>query len=164
MPAFMSPTFNPARLMLGQHPTQPYVSTQGNAQKAVPQPQQAPPRPQSTILGAQAVRATGQGPFDPSYRQDLATYAGGNFQRPNGFLGFNPTGALFGNPVGGGNAPVQGMPTDLLTGALGGQAFGQAAPQPPPTQPAPKKEKQQPGDWRFWLNRQGEGGRMLRNY
>lgn len=163
MPAFMSPTFNPARLMLGQHPTKPYVSTQGNAQKTVPQPQQ-PPQP--TILGAQAVRATGQGPYDPAYRQNLATYAGGDLERPGGFLGFNPTGALFGNPTGAGSAPVLGMPTDLTTSALGGQAFGA----PPPPSPAPVSQAKkpnnsiQPGDWRFWLNRQGEGGRMLRNY
>ena len=144
--------------MLGQSPNKPYVSTQPEAKKTVPQPQQS-------VVGAQAVRATGAGPFDPAYRQDLATYAGGNFQRPNGFLGFNPTGDLFGNPTGGGNAPVPGMPTDLLTSALGGQAVGaQSQPSQPAQQPAPKKQAQQPGDWRFWLNDFSKNGRLLRNY
>src|SRR5215471_20407723 len=84
-------------------------------------------------LGAEAIRATGTGPFDDAYRQNLATYAGGLFSRPGGFLGFNPTGtSLFGAPTGGGNAPVPGTGMSLYSQALGGNPF--SVPNPPPPQ------------------------------
>lgn len=142
--------------MLGQSPNKPYVSTQPQAKKTVPSLQGGT----NNVIGSQAVRPT-SGPYDPAYRQNLATYAGGTFERPNGFLNFNPTGALFGQPVGGGSAPVMGMPTDLLTEAMGQQ---QMAPSQPKTQPEPKKQTggTQPGDWRFWLNDFSKNGTNLR--
>ena len=158
--SFFSPTFNPAHLMLGENSNKPYVSTQGNAQKTV-----SAPKPPVTI-GAQSVRPTGTGPYDAAYRQNLATYAGGLLARPHGFLGFNPTGNMFGNPVGGGNAPVQGMPTTLEEQALGGQAFG--APGLPSPQPAaPKAKAKAPratGNWQDWVNQFRQNGRMMRFY
>lgn len=38
-------------------------------------------------------------------------------------MGFDPTGQFPGNPSGGGNAPVTGMPSTLLDFALGGNPF-----------------------------------------
>ena len=171
--SFFSPTFNPAHLMLGENSNKPYVSTQGNVQKNIvmrKQPLQlqpsSAPQPQSNTIGAQSVRPTGTGPYDAAYRQNLATYAGGLLARPHGFLGFNPTGNMFGNPVGGGNAPVQGMPTTLEEQALGGQAFG--APGIPSPQPAaPKAKPNAPratGNWQDWVNQFRQNGRMMRFY
>lgn len=117
-------TFNPADVVLsgarGASPVRrgPYMPT-GNQQPQAAQPQQ----PITQTLGAQAVRATGSGPFDSAYRQNLATYAGGGYAKPGGTLSFNPTGSLFGNPTGVGSAPVLGAPTDLLSQALGGNPF-----------------------------------------
>ena len=113
----MNPSYNPASVMLGQGSSKPYVN-----------------------YGAEAVRATGQGPYDSAYRQNLATYAGGGFQRPGGYLGFNPTGQLPGNPTGTGSAPVQGAPTDLLSMALTGTgryapSWSQQIPTAPLAQP-----------------------------
>jgi len=75
-------------------------------------------------LGAQAVRPTTTGKFDPSYSQNLATAAGGMFQRPqqaNTALQFNPYGNMGDvnanvpmQNLGGGNAPLQGLPQTLL--------------------------------------------------
>src|SRR5579871_6080001 len=123
--------YNPMQVTMGQGTSDirkpvmggPYMPTR-------PQKPATPTAPQANVLGPQAVRATGSGPYDNAYRQDLATYAGGLFQRPGGVLNLNPTGQLTGNPTGGGNAPVQGMPNDLLSMALGGQAFSFAPPQP----------------------------------
>lgn len=157
----MQPDFNPARVMLGQNPSKPYIDNKPSGlvqPPAVHKPVQRQPQANPT-LGAEAVRATGSGPFDAAYRQNLATYSGGQFQRPGGELAFNPTGALFGNPVGGGNAPVLGMPNDLLGQALTGGAF--KTPQAKPAEPNPHR---QPGDWKFWLDRFGQQGRLLRNY
>jgi hypothetical protein len=72
-------------------------------------------------VGAQTVRATGQGPGDAGWRQNLATYSGGQFERPGGMFSFNPTSTnpFGGQPVGGGNAPVLGAPSTLLQHALG---------------------------------------------
>lgn len=80
-------------------------------------------------IEAQGVRATGpsQG-YDPSYLQNLATSAGGNFARPAGqsAVSVDPLGNLsditkllmsFGNPSpmqGFGNAPTPGLPQNLL--------------------------------------------------
>lgn len=123
------------------------------AQSTVPAP--------SPTLGAETIRATGSGPFDAAYRQDLATYAGGQFQRPGGFLGFNPTGTdLFGNPTGGGNAPVPGMGTGLLESALGGQPFTVQMPTPDQPQAAPS-DSTTVNSWQDWLKRYRNQGRMF---
>jgi hypothetical protein len=108
------------------------------AQFQDPEDQGPPPN----VLGSEAVRATGTGPYDSAYRQNLATYAGGQFVRPpgpglggntsGGVLAFNPTGGSFGNPTGGGNAPVLGMPTSLIGQALSGNPFSFTPPPPPP--------------------------------
>jgi hypothetical protein len=87
-------------------------------------------QPPSPIVGSEAVRASGSGPYDNAYRQNLATYAGGQFQRPNGLLSFNPTdpNSFPGNPVGGGNAPTTGTPNSLTGLAIGGQPFSYSQP------------------------------------
>lgn len=106
----MGNTFNPMQVMMKQSEGAP--SSQA-------------------YLTPNSIRASGQGPFDSSYRQNLATYAGGQFQPSgqNNVTSFNPTniGNTFGNPVGGGNAPVNGMPTTLLGSAMG-QAPGAGIP------------------------------------
>src|ERR1022692_111160 len=78
----------------------------------------------SAYMQPSQVRATGSGPFDPAYRQNLATYAMGQFTPQSGgsSTNFNPTGPIpFGQASGGGNAPVQGLPMTLLGQAMGGQ-------------------------------------------
>jgi hypothetical protein len=97
-----------------------------------PAPTAAPAAPQGNVVGPEAVRATGTGPFDSAYRQDLATYAGGLFARPGGNLSFNPTSnsPFGGAATGGGNAPVLGMPNTLLQNALGGNPFSYTPPTP----------------------------------
>src|SRR5262245_47579072 len=42
--------------------------------------------PPPNVLSSEAVRATGTGPYDSAYWQNLATYAGGQFVRPGGNL------------------------------------------------------------------------------
>jgi hypothetical protein len=105
---------------------------------------QAPP---PNVLSAESVRASGTGPYDDAYRQNLATYAGGQFVRPGGNLSFNPTGGLFGNPTGGGNAPVLGMPNSLVGQALSGNPFSFTPPPPPPPPPPPEDQWQNPLGW-----------------
>lgn len=126
-PGSVSPIFSPLNppTQSGQPPV--IQANAGPAQATVP-------TGDPNTLGAEAVRDTGTGPFDAAFRQNLATYAGGQFQRPNGFLGFNVTGNTpFGTPTGGGSAPLPGMGGSLLQAALGGQAFGApAAPAPTP--------------------------------
>ena len=90
-------------------------------------------KPGAQSLGAQGILATGNGPGGAAYGQNLASYAGGQFMRPQGGLQFNPfniSQTQFGSPVGGGNAPSIGMPNTLLGQAQGGQPF---APTPPAT-------------------------------
>jgi hypothetical protein len=124
------PTGNPGMKTVGTSPLGP--------QKPAGNPGMKP-----GVVGAQAVRATGQGPYDPAFRQDLATYAGGQFSRPGGNLSFNPTGQL---PAG------LGANNSLLSQALGGQAFSFAPPKP--KQPVKKVGRtmqpgdQDPGNWR----------------
>jgi hypothetical protein len=125
-----------------------------------------PPKPAPTgVLGAEAVRATGNGPYDSSYRQNLASYAGGFLSRPGGNLSFDPTGQLFGNPLGGGNAPVLGGATDLISQALGGQSF-QWSPPPTTSAPSPTNNPLNRGIYGGrgpdWLGRYTGFGRMLR--
>lgn len=128
----------------------------------LPAPKGGAPQADQQTLGAQAVRATGSGPFDNTYRQNLATYAGGFSQRPGGFLGFNPTGNIMGGPTGGGNAPVMGGPTDLLTAAMGGQGFStpQQASAPSPTPGASTGQARNPLS--FWLNQFQNQGNPFR--
>jgi hypothetical protein len=152
--------------------TGPYVGGMGQV-KGQPGQSQSP----SYTVGSQAVRATGTGPFDAAYRQNLATYAGGQFQNP-GVLSFNPTaqpgqaGALGGQATGYGSAPVQGGPNSLLGMALGGQAY--STPNQQPSAPAPSTSTsgsssqptpiwQQPG-WQQWLNSLTNQGGLLRGY
>lgn len=120
--------FDTRSVSLGPNGKIPYINMSGSPAMS-PQPSS----PASATLGAESVRATGSGPFDPAYRQNLATYAGGQFARPGGNLSFNPTGTLFGNPTGGGNAPVQGMPDSLIGNALSGNPFSFTPPAPSPT-------------------------------
>jgi hypothetical protein len=116
-------------------PVGPVAKPVGPAPFAPPTTPKPPQHgPSAATVQAQPIRATGTGPYDPSYRQDLATFAGGNFLQPSGGLSFNPTGQLTGNPTGVGSAPVQGMPTTLLSQALGGQGFAYTP--PAPTAPA----------------------------
>lgn len=75
-------------------------------------------------LGAQAIRPTSFGSFDPQYGQNLATSIGGLFQKPqqNTPLQFNPYGNLTDANVPypstmGGNAPLPGLPQTLLGAA-----------------------------------------------
>jgi hypothetical protein len=130
--------------------------TQKPATSATPQPSQ----PVQT-LGAEAVRATGTGPYDNAYRQNLASYAGGFSQRPGGMLGFNPTGNIMGSPTGGGTAPVQGGMPDLLSNALAGGGFQAQLPQPTPQAGAstgtPRRDP-----LKFWLNQYQTQGNPFR--
>lgn len=173
-----NPSWNPAQVMMRQdnaaggpylgsgirrpisprQPVQGLIGSQGTT-NAPPHPAQGfigstnQPPPQTGVLGSEAIRATGSGPFDAPFRQNLATYAGGNFQRPGGFLGFNPTGSLFGNPTGGGNAPVLGMPNNLMNLALGGQSFQYEAPQQTTQNKTKKPAYSFNPSWRDWLPR-----------
>lgn len=142
----MLDNFDPGGVLMGRPSSgyKPYVSLTEQQ------------KPTSTTLGAEAVRATGTGPFDPTYRQNLAAYAGGQFARPGGNLSFNPTGDLFGPPTGGGTAPLPGMPYGLLDMALGGTPFRFQPPQQ--TLPSPTA-----GDGLdFWMKDFNESGRLLR--
>jgi hypothetical protein len=97
----------------------------------------------NNVVGAQGVRAEGPSRgFDPQYLQNLATSDAGNFARPAGAnaVSFNPLGNLaditkllmsFGSPsptLGFGNAPLPGLPQNLLQWA---QAFNPTALTPP---------------------------------
>jgi hypothetical protein len=89
------------------------------------------PNPFATA-GAQAVRPAGDTKgFDPNYLQNLATYVGGLFSRPQGNLNFNPLGNLGEiSPSSGigGNAPLPGLPNTWLQDALNGLGFSFGAP------------------------------------
>lgn len=128
-------------------------------------PSQPTPTPSgpSNVLGAESVRASGGPAGNQAWQQDLATFAGGQFQRPSGNLSFNPLSPtpFGGAATGAGNAPVMGMPTSLLQQALGGGGFSatnadQVAPQSNnnvPSGPAPSSQD--------WLDRYLGGGRMM---
>lgn len=133
------------------------ITESGGPNVPAPSPQQ----PQQKTLGPESVRATGTGPFDQAYRQDLATYAGGLFGRPGGNLSFNPTSnqPFGGAQVGGGNAPLFGMPNTMLGNALGGNPFSFT-----PQQPTKGANNTQPGlnQMQAWLNQFMNQGRGLR--
>lgn len=173
----MGMTFNPMAVMMKQ-PGKTGVPYIGGSQSPMPAPPVwggNPPRsgpftqagsakpsaPNSATVGPESVRATGTGPFDPAYRQDLATYAGGLFGRPGGNLSFNPTSnqPFGGAQVGGGNAPIFGMPNTLLQNAFGGNPFSFT-----PPQPAQGARNNQPdlNQMQEWLNQFMNQGRGLR--
>ena len=153
--ASINPSYNPSQIMLGQGSGgRGYLPTMNPGGPPKPNPAINPGAPPpSQTFGAQSVRATGSGPFDAAYRQNLATYAGGLFARPGGNLSFNPTNAASfpGSPTGGGTAPVLGMPDSLLSQAIGGQQ----AQNPPPTSPSsggtPQGNLQSQGNSNWWL-------------
>lgn len=134
-------TFQPGQVLFGNTGAGPYMQTGQDAgyQNTQGAGTAQPTTPSTGIMGTpnvvgpETIRATGSGPFDAAYRQNLATYAGGLTQRPGGYMGFNPTGDLSdvqSSPTGGGNAPVMGSPTTLLSQALGGMPFSFQPPQP----------------------------------
>lgn len=164
MVALPTTEWNPMRVGLGGSGSGPYARPGSNIIKAgqVNATNTAPAQT-STTVGPESIRATGTGPGDASWRQNLATFSGGQFQRPGGFLGFDPTSAqpFGGAATGGGTAPVMGMPSTLLSMALGGQPFSFAP-------PAPQQQPQSTpsGDSTFmngddWLSRYMGGGRMV---
>lgn len=124
--------------------------------------------PGMKVLGAQAVRATGSGPYDSAYRQNLATYAGAGLARnaaagSGGYLGLNPTGTIGGTPSGAGNAPVSGAPTSLSTQALGSQGFAANTTAPTQVSTTPKYGKQV-NPYQDWLGKYWMSGSLLRGY
>ena len=134
MPISQEPgtTYNPMDVMMGRVSGRPYLNTMdtpaGTSGGSSPTPNS--PSPTGT-LAPSAVRATGKGPFDPAYRQNIATYAGGQFFPPGGGnLSFNPTdiSTFPGSPVTGGNAPLRGTPYSLLALAQGGLPFSLSSP------------------------------------
>lgn len=157
-------TFDPGRVLMGQPGTRPYTqpvpvkaSTNVGGTSQVART--------STDLGPETIRATGSGPFDSAYRQNLATYSGGQFARPGGNLSFNPTDASTfpGNPTGGGNAPLPGLPDSLIGRALGGNPFSFSPPQPAGITPDTTGQPEIP-DWRFWLRQiRNQGGGYMPN-
>ncbi len=110
-----------------------------------------PTPPSGSMVGSGLVQATGSGPYDPAYRQNLAAYAGGQLYNPTGVMQFNPTNfsTYPGGMTGGGTAPLPGMPTTLLQQAMGGQPFSYA----PPTQAANTLNQ-----WSPWAHIGGGGG------
>jgi len=150
-----SPTLPQGPMPTGPgRPDQPGTYSGAPAQTTVPAPTQG-------IVGPESVRATGKGPFDQPYRQNLATYAGGQFAKPGGILSFNPTdlSTFPGAPTGGGTAPVSGMPASLLDMALGGSPFSWTSPQPAQTAATPPRIGTIQ-DWMDWFMRNGRGLRM----
>ena len=127
---------NPSQVSLGAGGAGPYINTGGGGSK---------------VVGPETVRATGGGSGDAQWRQNLATFSGGQFARPGGSLNFNPlsNNPFGGAPTGGGNAPQMGMPSTLLQMALGGQPFSWNQPKPPTASPTPSgaSTMNSPNDW-----------------
>lgn len=125
---------------------------------------QKPGAPPPNAIGAQSVRAVGSGGGDAAWRQNLATFAGGQFARPGGMLKFNPTNASSfpGAPTGGGNAPLAGLPSDLLSQALNGQ--GASVSTPAASTPSPASKSPMGNDMAFWLNAMQNAGRGMRTF
>jgi len=140
--------YNPAQVMMGGGSGGPYIPT-GNTAPWISPPVQAQQQflGQSNILGPETVRATEGGPFDQSYRQNLATYAGGLLQRPGGNLTFNPTDAK--------DIP-QGQ--SLLERALGGGAYSYQPPQPASDNSGGTGIT----DWQDWLSSFRDQGNAFR--
>jgi len=183
--------FDPGQVAFGGGGSKPYVNSgqgggmpqppaqappwQNNSRQAQAPPMPAPPRqqspfgnnqssPQGGVLGASPVRATGQGPFDPTYRQNLSTYAMGQFAPPQQGWQINPTNpGNVGQPTGGGNAPVFGQPNTLLGNALGGQNFSWAPPQAAAQQPSSPYQNLPygPPSWLDYFMGQGGNQRQM---
>lgn len=163
------PSFDPGQVLMGGGGPKPYLPTNqaprtdgGNPQPlGDPNPFPGGIKLSSPVLGSESVRASGKGPFDSAYRQNLATYSGGQFMRPGGSMSFNPTDASTfpGNPTGGGNAPLPGLPDSLISTAIGGNPFSFMPPTPAAAQP---QNNGQPDllSWQDWLQqfRQQGGG------
>lgn len=116
--------YNPSAVMMRQ-PNSPGTPYLGPSKIISPgsTSRPGPNVPSGGVLGAQAIRATGNTPgYDPAYGQNLATYGGGQFSGVTSYNPFNLS-TFPGQPTGGGNAPVAGMPNTLLSQAQGGQAF-----------------------------------------
>ncbi len=165
-------TFDPGHVLFkGSQPGTPYVQTVSNPMLSWPVSSQpgtaATPVNQGGdsaataavspfgTLAAESVRSIGTGPFDPSYRQNLATYAGGQYGRPSGAMAFNPTSpGNIGQTIGGGNAPTFGMMQTLLSQALGGLPFSWTSPAPSaPSTSASSGTQTSTPDMDFWLDR-----------
>jgi len=135
-----------------QRPTAP-------VQRPPQQPAFNPNQP-AGVVGAQTVRATEGGPFDQPYRQNLATFAGGQFERPGGNLSFDPTAtagtpnSLFGDLGGKG-------PTDLLSQALLGGGMSFPNPMPPTAPQSLGKRTPQRNPLQWWGEQFNRGGRMM---
>lgn len=146
-------TFQPGQVLFGGGGPNPYISTNSNPSSG---------SPSSSFLGGETIRATGTGPFDAAYRQNLATYAGGLVQRPGGFLGFNPTGKgedMGNTPTGGGSDPVLGSAPSLLGGALGGNPFTVPNPQQVNSGDNASSTGPTPGtSLQWWLKQLGQQG------
>lgn len=158
--------FDPGRIFLGNNKGGiPYLPVNSGGGNYSTMPAQVPMTNQANpgILNAQAVRSTGSGPYDAAYRQNLATYAGGQFSRPGGIMSFNPTdlSTFPGNPVGGGNAPLPGLPDSLISQALGGNPFSFQQPQPAQNQQPTRNGSDFIGNWQDWLRRFRGQGRMF---
>lgn len=118
-------------------------------------------------LQSEAVRATGDGPFDPTYRQNLATYGGGTFARPGGMLAFNPTdpNSIPGMPTGFGTAPVPGLPGSLLDFGLAGMGFSGPKPQQQGSEiTTGSADITSDNSWQEWANKFSNMGSLLRTY
>lgn len=170
--AAFNPDYNPGKVMLNSGKDNsgalfgapqsigPYMNTGRAADPRITKkpPAQNAPAPAGNVLGPETVRATGGGPFDSAYRQNLATYAGGQMQRPGGNLNFNPTSSTpFGNPNSGGTDPITGGPNSLTAMALGGEGFQYTAPKPP----TPKKGSNMQPEWQDWLSNRSRYGKGI---
>jgi len=123
-----------------------------------------PTGPPGSVLGAQAIRASGPSKgFDASYLQNLATAIGGLFSgnKTGNTTSFNPLGDLseISGPSGmEGNAPSPGLPLTWLQQALNGLGFSFTSPTPMPAGPANPAGGDDGGDGN---NRRGRGGRTF---
>lgn len=176
-----NPSYNPGQVMMrnpdagtfGGKPSGPYLGDGaprptsdlrmgglvGGLRKPITgKPVGPSPAPVGNVLKSETVRATGGGPFDSAYRQNLATYSGGQMARPGGNLSFNPTSNTpFGSPNGGGTDPITGGPNSLTAMALGGEGFNYAAPKPP----SPAKGGNMQPEWTDWLSNRSRYGRGI---
>jgi hypothetical protein len=86
---------------------------------------------------------------DAGWRQNLATFSGGQFARPGGSLNFNPlSNTPFGGAAtGGGNAPVMGMPSTLLQLSLGMNPMTMQNPPAQSPTPSGKSTLNSNDDW-----------------
>jgi len=138
--------YNPAQVMMGYSSRYPYlrIGTEDRGTGAADTNPAPAPVPQSSTLAPESVRATGTGPFDAAYRQNLATYAGGLLSRPGGNLSFDPTGPASDFPSG----------PSLLEQALGGGAWQ-------PQTPTPAQQSAAPLSWQDWLTQFRNQGSLL---